>query len=443
MIIANIFLLLILIALNAFFVAVEFAIVAARRARLDTLVADNPRRIDLVRSWLERPTLRDRLIAANQLGITVVSLALGAVGENTFQAILNPLFASAVLPGWLHFLEAILPGIPLVLSLIIITSLHVVLGEQVPKVAVLRGPEKFAVFAAPLMQIFNFIFKPFVDILDWLARFILRLFGLKAGAVFVYTVEELKEIVTGPEVEGVIDPPQREMLLNVIDFGDLVVRQVSVPRTEIIAVPIDMTVQEAAEVAVEHAITKLPVYEENLDQVIGIVHLRDMVRALQAGEGTRLVNEIKRDVLFVPETISVNDLLHQFRTHHTHLAIMLDEFGGTNGLVTLEDLLEEIVGEVSDPYDDNLPEVQEQADGSYLVDGMLPIEEVNEHFHLELHDPHYDTLAGYILGRLGRIPAVGDVYEDLKTGICFKIISMDRMRISQVSLVTKPKETKE
>jgi putative hemolysin len=229
------------------------------------------------------------------------------------------------------------------------------------------------------------------------------------------------------------------MLVNVIDFGDLVIRQVSVPRTEIIAVEAGSTVQEAVELAVEHAITKLPVYEDNLDQIIGIVHLRDMVRILQAGDEARTVREVKRDALFVPETVSVNDLLHQFRTHHTHLAIILDEFGGTYGLVTLEDLLEEIVGEVGDPYDNNPPEVQAQADGSFLVDGMLPIEEVNEHFNLELHDLHYDTIAGYILGRLGRIPTVGEVYEDSTTGICFKIVSMDRLRIAQVQLIIKPK----
>ena len=431
----NILLILLLISLNAFFVSVEFAVVTARRARLDLLADDEHRAARLVRKWLEDASARNRLIAASQLGQTIASLALGAIGQNTFKAILQPYFTAVQLPGWLAFIQAVIPVLPLVVSLLIITSLHVVLGEQVPKVAVLRVPERFALFAAPTMQVFSTIFKWFIDVLDWATREVLRVTGLSDGsALATYTLEEVKQMVSGPDVEGLIEEPERKMLSAVIDFGAMVVRQVSVPRTEIVAVACDATVKEAIQVAVEHSFNKLPVYDNSLDQINGVVHLHDLVQALQAGESGRPVREIKREALFVPETISVNDLLHQFRSHKAHMAIVLDEFGGTSGLVTLENLLEEIVGEVQDAFGDQPPDIQTLPDGTALVEGMTLIDEINEHFGMELSDPHYDTIAGYVLGKLGRIPVEGDEVVDEEHNIVLKVTRMDRLRIAQVSL---------
>jgi putative hemolysin len=435
MVAINILLILLLIALNAFFVSVEFAVVTARRARLDLLADENHRAARLVRKWLEDTSARNRLIAASQLGQTIASLALGAIGQNTFEAILQPYFNTVQLPGWIAFIQAVIPVLPLVISLLIITALHVVLGEQVPKVAVLRVPERFALYAAPIMNVFSIIFKWFIDVLDWATRAVLRITGLSDGsALATYTLEEVKQMVSGPEVEGLIEEPERKMLSAVIDFGAMVVRQVSVPRTEIIAVACDATVNEAIQVAVEHSFNKLPVYDTSLDQINGVVHLNDLVQALQAGQNERPVREIKRDALFVPETISVNDLLHQFRLHKAHMAIVLDEFGGTSGLVTLENLLEEIVGEVQDAFGDQPPDIQTLPDGTALVDGMTLIDEINEHFGLELSDPHYDTIAGYVLGKLGRIPKEGDEVNDGEHNIVLKVTRMDRLRVAQVSL---------
>jgi len=400
------------------------------------LLADEQHRAArLVAKWLEDASARNRLIGASQLGQTIASLALGAIGQNTFEALLQPYFSTVQLPGWIAFIQAIIPALPLVISLVIITSLHVVLGEQVPKVAVLRVPERFALFAAPLMQVFSTIFKWFIDLLDWTTRMVLRLTGLSDGSALAsYTLEEVKQMVSGPDVEGVIEEPERKMLSAVIDFGEMVVRQVSVPRTEIVAVPCDATVNEAIQVAVEYSFNKLPVYDNSLDQINGVVHLHDLVQALQAGESQRQVHEIKREALFVPETISVNDLLHQFRSHKAHMAIVLDEFGGTSGLVTLENLLEEIVGEVQDAFGDEPPDIQTLPDGTALVDGMTLIDEINEHFGMELSDPHYDTIAGYVLGKLGHIPREGDEVVDDEHHILLKVTSMDRLRIAQVSL---------
>jgi putative hemolysin len=432
----NFILIFVLVALNGFFVAVEFAVVASRRTRIELLAEDGNHAAAIVKTWLEKPTARDRLIAAAQLGITIVSLALGAVGENTFEALLEPLFHDLALSDSLRSLTPVLAGLPLVLSLIIVTSFHVVLGEQVPKVATLHAPERIAILAAQPMQIFAKVFKWFVDILDWATRQILKLFGLRAfaGHSVLYTVDELKQIVAESAEGGVIETPDREMLNAIFDISELFVRQVMIPRTEILAIEADAYLPESIQIATQSTYTKFPVYENDLDNIIGVVNIRDLLRAQQDPRRSNCqARSLVREALYVPETITVKALLQQFRASHRHLAIVMDEYGGTAGLVTLEDLIEEIIGEVSDPFDSGLPEIRPLADGSVEIDGLALIEEVNEALGLDLHEPSYDTIAGYFLGRLRRIPIVGDVAE--ADGIRLQVEAMDGMRISRLSLV--------
>lgn len=429
-------LILVLVALNAFFTSVEFASVAARRARIELLADEGNTAARIVKGWLENPASRSRLIAACQLGITIVSLALGAVGENTFQALLTPTFNRIALPPNLQHLTSLLAALPLILSLIIITSIHVVLGEQVPKVATLHQPERVAMLGAQPMKVFTTVFKWFIDILDWATKLILRIFGLKLVGehALIYTVDELKQMISESEEGGVIEPPEREMLESVFDFGDLLVRQVMVPRTEIVAFEAGTGLDEIIATVTQHTFTKLPVYENDLDQIIGILHVKDVLRVMNQPDcKNTTARALARDTLYIPETLPVNELLHQFRHNRQHIAIVLDEFGGTAGLVTLEDLLEEIVGEVSDQFDVFSPEIQNQPDGSVLIDGLTLIEAVNQQLTLNLSDPHYDTIAGYFLGKLGHIPKIGDKVES--GGVRLQVKSMDGMRIAQLSLV--------
>lgn len=438
----NIIIILLLIALNAFFVAFEFAVVTSRRSRLDLLADSNNRAAKLVRSWIDQPASRERMIAASQLGITVIGLALGAVSENSFQGWLEPFFKNQTIPASLQFLGSVLPFLPLIISLIIITSLTVVLGEQVPKVAVLRAPERFALLAAPFMHLFSATFKWFITGLGWATRGVLSIIGISATSSESSSVslEELRQIVSGPEVENVIEKPEREMLSAVIDFGELVVRQVCIPRTEIVAVEADASISEIIQTATEHGVSKLPVFEDNLDQILGVLHIRDLLveihnnREIGTGDNNHTARTLARETLFVPETISVNDLLYQFRVKRMHLAIVLDEYGGTSGLVTLEDLLEEIIGEIRDPFDISPAYIQHQPDGSVLIDGRVLMEEINEHFGLHLEDSNYDTIAGYLLGQLGHIPKTGDIFEDHENNILLKVETMDRQRIARLSL---------
>ena len=435
MLVWSFLLILLLVLLNAFFVSVEFAAVSSRRARIEVMAESGVHSAAIVKSWLENPAARDRLIAASQLGITMVSLALGAVGENTFEALLEPLFENLILPSYLQRLVPLMAALPLVLSLVIVTSLHVVLGEQVPKVATLHDPERFALIAARPMRIFSVVFKWFVDILDWATRQVLSLIGLRMVGehLTVYTVEEIKQILSESEEGGVIRTPEREMLDAIFDLGSLVVRQVMIPRTEILAVEADTPLQEIIQLTSQSTYTKFPIYEDSPDQILGIVHVKDLIRALQSPDcESCTARTLAREPIFVPETISVNALLQQFRDNRQHIAIVLDEFGGTAGLVTLEDLLEEIVGEVSDPFDSITPEIQTMPDGLILIDGLTLIEEVNQHLKLDLQDPDYDTIAGYVLGKLGRIPRIGDVVES--GGVQLRVESLDGMRIAQLSL---------
>ncbi len=437
MILLNIIIIFILIGLNAFFVAVEFAAVSSHGSRLDLLSDPDRKANKLVHAWLEHPKVRDRLIAACQLGITVVSLALGVVGEKVFRAILQPVFANEQLPTWVKAIDFLLPALPLILVLIIITGLYIVLGEQVPKVAVLHDPEKFALLSAPIMDIFGKVFQWLINLIDWCTRQVLQAFDIPArsGSALI-TPEDLKQMVSGPEVEGVLEAPEREMLSAVIDFGELVVKQIMIPRLEIIALDANAPLYAAIDLVLENGITKIPVYEDDLDHITGILHMRDMIRAQKEKiDLTTSVGKLKREALFVPETISMNDLLREFRTRQSHIAIVMDEFGGTSGLVTLEDLLEEIVGDVRDSFETNPPSIVTTADGKIMIDGLTTIEEVNEHFGLNLSDPHYDTIAGFVLGRLGRMARTGDVVYVKKENIRLRVEQMDHLRIDQLCLM--------
>jgi putative hemolysin len=426
----------VLIALNGFFVSVEFASIASRKARIEKLAESGNKSAQVIKSWLENPSARDRMIAAAQLGVTVVSLALGAVGENTFAALIDPLFHDLQLPVNLQFLIPLIGGLPLALSLIIVTSLHVVLGEQVPKVATLHQPEHFALTAARPMALFSSVFKWFIDILDWATQKTLSLMGLKMVGEHmssVYSVDELRLILDDSEEGGVIKPPEREMLDAIFDLGEMLVRQVMVPRTEMVAVEADIPLEEIIQLVNKSTYTKFPLYDDNLDQILGIVHVKDMLRAMQSGDCQGCTARmLAREAIYVPETITVSALLQQFRQYRQHIAIVLDEYGGTAGLVTLEDLLEEIVGEVSDPFDKGTEEIEVMPDGTALIDGMTLIEDVNQELNLNLSDPNYDTIAGFILGKLGRIPHLNDVVE--ADGIRLKVEAMDGLRIANISL---------
>lgn len=433
----NFLIILLLVGLNGFFVATEFAVITSRKSRVRLQAEEGNAAAQQVLIWLENPKARDRLIAAAQLGITIASLALGAVGENTFEALLEPMFHSLEIPVQWSRIEPVLTALPLVFSLIIVTSLHVVFGEQVPKVAALESPERMAILAANPMRWFSSVFSWFVNILDWATRSILRLLGVKSSGgnlSNIYTVAELKQILVESEEVGTIESPQREMLLAIFDFFRLNVRQVMIPRTEIFALPADTPLDESIRTVVQTRYSKFPVYVGDLDNIIGVVHIKDLLRAQQKeGNGTLNAGSLVREPLWIPESSTVRALMSQFRVHSRHIAIVLDEYGGTAGLITLEDALEEIVGEIRDPFDEKTPEIQRIDQNTVLVDGLAAIEEVNQALGTNFNDPNYDTIAGYLLGHLDHIPVQGETIM-LAGGVQLQVATMEGLRISKVQI---------
>jgi CBS domain containing-hemolysin-like protein len=419
--------LVLLVLANGFFVAAEFSLVSVRRTRIAELVAKGNTRARWVQRAIDDP---DRFIAATQLGITLASLGLGWIAEPALGNLLEPLirlFPAQIEDEVAHSLSA---G----LSFAIVTFLHVVIGELAPKSIALQHPERTSLYVAQPTVWTERLFKPFIWLLNGTGNALLRWVGVEpaAGHELVHSVEELKMLVRASAQSGVVGGEAEEMLTAVFDFGGLLVRQVMIPRTEMIAVREDARIDEIIELASENPFTKFPVYAENQDQILGVVNIKDLLFAFN---GTRtdqqLARDLMREAIFIPETARVNTLLQLFRASQRHMAIVLDEYGGTAGVVTLADLLEEIVGEVSDPFDSER-DIQPLPDGSTLVDGLTLIEEVNEHFGLELDDPNYDTIAGYVLGHLERLAKVGDAIQI--DGVRLRVEAMDGFRVARISI---------
>jgi len=424
-------LVVILVLANGFFVAAEFALVSVRRTRVAELEAQGNPRARWVSIAIHNP---DRFIAATQLGITLASLGLGWIGEPALSNLIQPLvdlFPASIETQLSHSISA---G----LSFAIITFLHVVVGELAPKSIALQSPERTALVVAQPTVWTEWIFKPAIWVLNGAGNALLRLAGVEpaSGHELVHSVEELKMLVRASAAGGLVEDDAREMVTAIFDFGELLVRQVMVPRTEMIAVREDTNIEEMLELAVDNPFSKFPVYAESQDQILGVVHLKDVLLRMGGDHQSLHASDLMREAIFIPETAHVNTLLRLFRASRRHIAIVVDEYGGTAGIVTLDDLLEEIVGEVSDPFDGE-PDIQSLPDGSMLVDGLTLIEEVNDHFNLNLVDPNYDTIAGYVLGRLERLARIGDVI--LVEGARIQVEAMDGFRVARVSIHPLPK----
>jgi CBS domain containing-hemolysin-like protein len=417
-----------LVIANGFFVAAEFALISVRRTRVAELVAQGNLSALWVQKALENP---DRVIAATQLGITLASLGLGWVGEPAFAHLLQPVVQRFPVSIQTELSHSIAAGV----AFAMITFLHVVVGELAPKSIALQNPENTALIVARPTIWTEWIFKPVIWLLNGTGNSILKLVGVKpaTGHELVHSVEELKMLVTASTEGGVVKTEESEMLHAIFDFGELLVRHVMIPRTEIMGFEADLTLRESIEIATNSTFTKFPVYDDDLDNIIGVVHIKDLLRAQLDPEHNKcLARSLVREALFIPETVHVRSVLQMFRARRQHIAIVMDEFGGTAGLVTLEDLMEEIVGEVSDPFDTIQPEIQLHPNGSATIEGLALIEEVNEALGLDLDDPNYDTIAGYLMGKLGRIPEIGDEIET--DDIRLKVKSMDGMRIERLVL---------
>jgi CBS domain containing-hemolysin-like protein len=420
---------IVLLAANAFFVAAEFALVAARRTRIEAMIRRGDRKAKTVQNALHDLY---RQLSAAQLGITLASILLGYVAEDTVAHLFRGWFAT--LPPALSFLTR--GGVASVVAVAIISFLHVVFGEQAPKAWAITYPEGTSRWVAAPLILFSWITRPFTDLLNWSANGIVRLMGIKSTNPEhdrVHSPEEIRMLVQQSRKTGGLSKADARMLEGVFEFSEKKARDVMTPRTDMVALPAGLTLAEAADAVAAAGRSRYPVYGESLDDIVGTVHAKDILRGLRAGKAAT-VKEIARPAFFVPGTREVEDVLTDMKRQKVHLAIVLDEFGGTAGLVTMEDLLEEIVGPIYDEYDRTPGSAPSSAVGGTssvpILAGATEISEVTRLLRLPLDDADYTTIGGLLFGRLGRLPKVGDRVN--LQGATFEILEMDGRRVGSV-----------
>jgi CBS domain containing-hemolysin-like protein len=416
-----------LVAANGFFVAAEFGLVSARRTRIDELAETGDTRARLAKKALENLNL---YLSASQLGITLASLALGWVAESTIAAVLIQVFDE--LPQPWNVLAA--HGVASTVAFVVITFLHIVLGEQAPKTLAITKPEDTALWTAPLLYVFTRVFRPFIAGLNASSNLTLRLFRLKPvdEAERVHRPEEIEMLVAQMYEHGRLAHEPVEMIRGVFDLSETIAAEVMTPRTQIMAAPNTITAEELENLLVDSGHSRLPIYEGSVDHIIGVVLARDFWRARRDRRQFNLASLI-RTVPFVPETKDLEHLLREMQREGTHIAIVLDEYGGTAGLVTVEDVLEQIVGEIADEHEVQREEIHEEGDGRVLLAGRVLVADVNERFELNLPEEEYTTVAGYVMGTLGRIAGEGDTVEF--SGGHFRVASMSGRRVELIEMV--------
>ncbi len=420
-----------LVLANGFFVAAEFSIVTVRKTRIDQLIAEGHRGARAVRRAISAP---ESYIAATQLGITMASLGLGWVGEPAVASMLQP--SLSFLP--VTIAEATSHSIAVAVAFALVTALHIVLGELAPKSIALERAEATALLVVKPTELFMKVFSPFIWLLNGTGQAVVRLLGLRrAGKLaMVHSEEELKMLVTASQEAGVLEEQEEQMLHRVFGFADLTAGQVMVPRTEIIAIDVDAPRDDVIALVARHEHPRLPVYRGDLDHVVGILHATDLVRVLAAhNDGPLNLAALAREVLTVPETLGAGDLLSEMRRRSTREALVIDEYGGTAGLVTFERLMTRIVGDIG-PGIAGGARVQQLADGSAVIDGLVLIRDVNEQFGLHIDETTYTTVGGFVLGVLGRRPKVGDAIDidDRRMGV----EALDGIRVAKVRLSRPP-----
>ena len=392
-----------LIILNALFVAAEFAIVGAPRASIDARAAAGNRLAQMVQRVLHDPQRQDRYIATAQLGITVASLGLGMYGEHVLADGIYDLLGRTGGPAWL-----VSHGLASTGAIAILTYFHIVVGEMVPKSLALQKAERMALTVTPIMQTITTLIYPFVVILNGIGNRILKVFGIRRQAETpeqYYTPEELQLIVQESEELGALRAESGQMLQELFEFGDLSAGEVMVPRVRIIGIPVGSTPEKVRDVLGQTPHTRYPIYEGDLDHIVGMIHIKDLLRILL--EGQVIMPHHARPLPLAPESAPLDAVLAMMRKERTQMAVVIDEHGGTSGIVTLEDLFEEVVGDIEEGTPKNKTTYRDR-EGRLRVPGTMRVDELGQQFDLDLEHKDVDSISGLVLTLLGRPPVVGD-----------------------------------
>ena len=420
--IINIIIVILLVFMNGFFVATEFAMVKVRKSRIETLALDGDRNAKYTLT-----VVRDlnSYLSACQLGITLASLGLGWVGEPAVANMLNPVF------NLLNLSESTVHSISFILGFSIITGLHIVLGELAPKSLAIISAEKIAMNTALPLILFYKLTYPIMWSFNHSTTLVLRIFGISQVEEHeaAHTDEEIKLLVEDSYKHGLIDQTELTFVDNIFDFSEKTVKDVMIPRTDMACIFIEDSFDEIINYALEEQLTRYPICRDSKDNVIGFIHIKDLYRL--KFEGNENIEGIIREIKFVPESLSISELFKTFKKEKSQMAIIIDEFGGTSGLVTSEDILEEIVGELQDEFDDDDEEdIRETENGSYVVDGKVVIGDINELLETDIEDENIDTIGGWIYFQLKSYPKIKEkvTYKNYE----FIILKCDRKRISKV-----------
>lgn len=430
--IINLVLIAILIAFTAFFVSYEFAIVKVRSTRIDQLVAEGNKNAIVAKKII---TNLDEYLSACQLGITVTALGLGWLGEPTVEHLLHPLFVQLNLP------ESASSILSFLIAFSSVTFLHVVVGELAPKtVAIHKAEAVTLIFARPMMFFYKVMY-PFIKTLNGSARLVTGLFGLKPASEHesAHSEEELQLIISESYKSGEINQSEFKYVNNIFEFDDRIAKEIMVPRTEIVAFDRSQTLEECLEVVKEENYTRYPVIDGEKDNIVGMINMKEVLTDYISGINLNTpIEKYIRPVIQVIESIAIHDLLVKMQKDRMHMAILMDEYGGTSGLVTVEDILEEIVGEIRDEFDgDEVPEINKINENKTVVDGKVLIDEINDLFGLDIQEEDMDTIGGWILSEKMDVKE-GDTVE--LDGYQFKVLEIDGYHIKSLEIVKLAKQ---
>jgi CBS domain containing-hemolysin-like protein len=420
--------------LNGLFVAAEFSLVKIRTTQVDRMVEEGRRSAGLVKEATGR---LDAYLAVCQLGITISSLGLGALGEPAIAALIEPLLEPlGVQGGTLHF-------IAFVIGFSIISFLHVVFGELAPKTIAIQSSEGASLFVAPFMKGFYYLLLPATVVFNGTANAFTRLLGYPPASESddTHSEDEIRSLVTQSARHGMLERDEEGMISAVFELNDKTAREIMVPRPDVVALPEGTSLGELVSVAAEGRYSRYPVHQgDSSDRIVGAVHVKDVLRAVASDgieDSTTTARDLIRDVLTIPENRQIDGILQDFQEQDLQMAVVIDEWGSFEGLFTLEDIVEEIVGEIRDEFDEEEPAVKELDDGSYLTDGRIPIGEVNEALDTSFESQDFETVGGLVLGHLGRVPEKGD--EIRLDGHLLRVDETDGPRVAQV-VIRKPDE---
>jgi CBS domain containing-hemolysin-like protein len=422
-------LMFVLVILNGFFVASEFSLVSARKSRLEAKAEEGSNGAKAALRLLANPTL---FISAVQLGVTLASLALGLVGEPTISKILEPIASKIASEGTIGYITH---GIAIAISFTIVTFLHIVFGELVPKMFALEKAETFAIFAAIPLELFAKVFSPLLWIFNKVGGGVGKLIGLKANLdeSAIYTEEEIRQIIKVSQKSGHVNFEEQKLIDQVFEFSETTVKEAMIPRTQIAAVSVTATIEEFAKSFQDFGYSRLPVFRDSLDDIAGIVHSKDLMPFL-LNPSTFRIDKVLQKPIYVVDTARLEDVLRQMQRAKAHFGFVVDEHGGIEGIITLEDLLEEIVGDISDEHDEEVnDQIRTDKDGSYLLDGDLAVRDLNKRLNLDLPvSEAYTTIAGFLMSESGKILTKGD--EVSFNGNVFRVEKVDKRRILKVRL---------